>query len=200
MILVTGGAGFIGANFVLDWLQQSDETVINLDRLTYAGNRENLASPGAAANPVRASDAPLSPNDLVNASDDGRYHYALWNAKVHAVMPLPWQLRFSPMVRAQAGQPFGRTFVTTLNYGTQRVLAEPIGTRQQDHVVIADARIERRFTLPGRASRLSAQLDFYNLLNANPVDFTTWSSGSSFLRPTSVVPPRIVRFGLTFDW
>ncbi|MCB1940596.1 MAG: GDP-mannose 4,6-dehydratase, partial [Candidatus Accumulibacter sp.] len=44
MILVTGGAGFIGANFVLDWLQQSDETVINLDRLTYAGNRENLAS------------------------------------------------------------------------------------------------------------------------------------------------------------
>jgi dTDP-glucose 4,6-dehydratase len=44
MILVTGGAGFIGANFVLDWLAQSDETVINLDQLTYAGNRENLAS------------------------------------------------------------------------------------------------------------------------------------------------------------
>jgi len=44
MILVTGGAGFIGANFVLDWLAQSDEAVINLDVLTYAGNRENLAS------------------------------------------------------------------------------------------------------------------------------------------------------------
>jgi dTDP-glucose 4,6-dehydratase len=44
MILVTGGAGFIGANFVLDWLAQSDEPVINLDQLTYAGNRENLAS------------------------------------------------------------------------------------------------------------------------------------------------------------
>lgn len=44
MILVTGGAGFIGANFILDWLGQSDETVINLDLLTYAGNRENLAS------------------------------------------------------------------------------------------------------------------------------------------------------------
>ena len=43
-ILVTGGAGFIGSNFVLDWLQQSDETVINLDALTYAGNRQNLAS------------------------------------------------------------------------------------------------------------------------------------------------------------
>ena len=41
-ILVTGGAGFIGSNFVLDWLAQSDETVINLDKLTYAGNLRNL--------------------------------------------------------------------------------------------------------------------------------------------------------------
>jgi len=44
MILVTGGAGFIGANFVLDWLAQSDEAIVNLDKLTYAGNRENLSS------------------------------------------------------------------------------------------------------------------------------------------------------------
>jgi len=44
MILVTGGAGFIGANFVLDWLAQSDEALINLDKLTYAGNRQSLAS------------------------------------------------------------------------------------------------------------------------------------------------------------
>jgi dTDP-glucose 4,6-dehydratase len=43
-ILVTGGAGFIGSNFVLDWLAQSDELVINLDKLTYAGNIENLQS------------------------------------------------------------------------------------------------------------------------------------------------------------
>jgi len=44
MILVTGGAGFIGSNFVLDWLAQSDEPVVNLDALTYAGNTENLKS------------------------------------------------------------------------------------------------------------------------------------------------------------
>ena len=44
MILVTGGAGFIGANFVLDWLSHSQEPVLNLDKLTYAGNLENLAS------------------------------------------------------------------------------------------------------------------------------------------------------------
>jgi dTDP-glucose 4,6-dehydratase len=44
MLLITGGAGFIGSNFVLDWLAGSDEPVINLDKLTYAGNLENLAS------------------------------------------------------------------------------------------------------------------------------------------------------------
>ena len=44
MILVTGGAGFIGSNFVLDWLAEIGEPLVNLDRLTYAGNLQNLAS------------------------------------------------------------------------------------------------------------------------------------------------------------
>ena len=44
MILVTGGAGFIGANFVLDWLAREGTPVVNLDKLTYAGNLENLAA------------------------------------------------------------------------------------------------------------------------------------------------------------
>src|SRR6516165_5041399 len=44
MILVTGGAGFIGANFILDWCASGDEPVVNLDKLTYAGNLGNLES------------------------------------------------------------------------------------------------------------------------------------------------------------
>jgi len=44
MILVTGGAGFIGANFVLNWLATRDEPLVNLDKLTYAGNLETLLS------------------------------------------------------------------------------------------------------------------------------------------------------------
>ncbi|NBZ96585.1 MAG: NAD-dependent epimerase/dehydratase family protein, partial [Proteobacteria bacterium] len=43
-ILVTGGAGFIGSNFVLDWIALEKDFVINLDKLTYAGNLQNLAS------------------------------------------------------------------------------------------------------------------------------------------------------------
>ena len=44
MILVTGGAGFIGSNFILEWLAREPSPVINLDKLTYAGNPQNLAS------------------------------------------------------------------------------------------------------------------------------------------------------------
>ena len=44
MILVTGGAGFIGANFVMDWLAAEGSPVVNLDKLTYAGNLGNLVS------------------------------------------------------------------------------------------------------------------------------------------------------------
>jgi len=43
-ILVTGGAGFIGSNFVHHWLATTNESVVNLDKLTYAGNLDNLAS------------------------------------------------------------------------------------------------------------------------------------------------------------
>lgn len=50
MILVTGGAGFIGANFVLDWIAATGEAVVNLDALTYAGNRQSLES--LAGNPL----------------------------------------------------------------------------------------------------------------------------------------------------
>lgn len=44
MVLITGGAGFIGSNFILDWLSNSGEAVINLDKLTYAGNLNNLVA------------------------------------------------------------------------------------------------------------------------------------------------------------
>lgn len=43
-ILVTGGAGFIGSNFVLEWIAKADARVVNVDLLTYAGNRDNLKS------------------------------------------------------------------------------------------------------------------------------------------------------------
>ncbi|HQT80822.1 MAG: dTDP-glucose 4,6-dehydratase [Ferrovum sp. 37-45-19] len=50
MIIVTGGAGFIGSNFILSWLKEKNEPILNLDKLTYAGNLDNLLSINAHPN------------------------------------------------------------------------------------------------------------------------------------------------------
>lgn len=85
-----------------------------------------------------------------------------------------------------------------MNYGSQVILAEPIGTRQQDNVALFDTRVEKIFGLGKR--KLGLFLDGYNLFNANPEANILYSSGASFLRPTNIVPPRIVRFGVKLDW
>ncbi len=77
MIIVTGGAGFIGSNFILDWVACSDEPLINLDALTYAGNPDNLAS--LAQNPqVR-----LVQGDI---GDAALWHTLLTQAQPRAVI------------------------------------------------------------------------------------------------------------------
>ncbi len=52
-ILVTGGAGFIGSNFVLQWLAQEQGRVVTVDKLTYAGNPDNLRSADPARHTLR---------------------------------------------------------------------------------------------------------------------------------------------------
>ena len=148
---------------------------------------------------VRQNTYPLTPNDLINAGEDGRYEFRIWSAKIHGTYAGPWDVRITPLLRHQSGQPFGRTFVTPSNYGSVRVLAEPIGTRRMDNITILDVRVEKGFPLGGHR-RLAGFVDVFNLLNANPEQNTSWSSGSSFLRPLSIVAPRVARVGAKLEW
>lgn len=148
---------------------------------------------------VRQNAYPVTPNDLINAGPDGRYDFRTWTAKLHAIVDGPWGVNLAPLLRHQSGQPFGRTFVRGFNYGNVRVLAEPMGTRRMDHVTLLDLRAEKGLALPG-GRRLAAFVDVYNLLNTNPEPGLNWSSGSRFLQPLSIVPPRIARLGARLDW
>jgi hypothetical protein len=148
--------------------------------------------------PVRQSFYPLTPNDLINAVDNGQYRFTTWVVKVYGTYQAPWDLRLSPLLRHQSGQPFGRTFSTSLNYGNNiRILAEPLGTRRMDNVTLVDLRVEKAFDVQAR--RIGVFVDLFNLLNGNPEQNTSWSSGS-FLRPLNVVAPRIVRLGAKLEW
>ena len=147
---------------------------------------------------LRQNPYPLTPNDLLNAGPRGRYEFRTWSAKLYGTYEGPWGVRLTPYLRHQSGQPFGRTFTTTLNYGNVRILAEPIGTRRTDNVTIADVRIEKEIRVSGNR-RIAGFVDVFNLFNANSEQTTSWSSGT-FLRPLSIVPPRIARLGIKFDW
>ena len=147
---------------------------------------------------LRQNPYAVTPNDLLNAGREGSYEFRTWSARISGTYEAPWGVRLTPYLRHQAGQPFGRTFTKTLNYGNVRILAEPIGTRRMDNVTIADLRVEKGIRLSG-SRRIAGFIDVFNLLNANPEQTTSWSSGT-FLRPLSIVPPRIARLGMKFDW
>jgi len=139
-----------------------------------------------------------NPNDAIN-TDGGRYVFGLWSAKVYGSIDAKWGLRLTPAIRMQSGQPFARTFLATMNFWSQRLLAEPFGTRQQDNIIVVDTRVEKLLRV-AKSRTLSLFIDGYNLTNANPAANINWGSGAAFLNPTTIVPPRLWRFGAKFDW
>jgi hypothetical protein len=156
---------------------------------------------GYSGQAARNNPYPLTPNDLINTGAGGRHEFTTWTATAHSTYQAPWDVRVTPVLRHQSGQPFGRTFTTgQLGYAPAvTLLAEPIGTRRMDNITIVDLRVEKRLPLPGNR-RLSGFLDLFNVFNANPEQNLIWSSGSLFLRPLSIVPPRIAQVGATLEW
>ena len=146
---------------------------------------------------VRQNPYPLTPNDLINTEPNGAHVFRMWNAKAYGIYRAPGGVQIAPLVRHQSGQPFGRTVPARLNYGSIRVLAEPMGTRRMDNVTLVDVKIEKAFRL--RADRIAVFVDVFNLFNTNAEQNISWASGS-FLQPRSIVPPRIARVGARFDW
>jgi hypothetical protein len=148
---------------------------------------------------LRSNAYPITPNDLINADEEGRYRFTTWTLKIHGTCQAPWGVQVTPLLRWQSGQPFGRTFTRRLNYADVRILAEPVGTRRMDDVALFDVRTEKRFAIGGGRSA-GVFVDLFNLLNANPEQNINWSSGSSFLRPTVIVAPRVARLGMRLNW
>jgi hypothetical protein len=151
---------------------------------------------GNRIRPVTA-DFATNPNDTIN-TDDGRLHFTTWSAKLSGTIDAPFELRITPAIRHQSGQPYGRVFLATMNYGTQQVLAEPISARRQDNVNVVDIRVERVITI--RNQRLSPFFDVYNLSNNDAATNINWNSGANFELPSTIIGPRIMRFGIKYDW
>ena len=139
----------------------------------------------------------FTPNALINTVD-GRNHFATWQGKINATVRLPHEVRLTPIFRHQSGTPFGRTFIASLNYGNATILAEPIGAERTLNINVVDLRSEKAIVMS--RARITGFFDVYNIFNTNAEQALTTSSGSAFLRPIAITPPRIARLGVKFQW
>ena len=150
-------------------------------------------------NAIRSNTLPVNPNDKIN-TEDGRQVFTRSSVKLNGTWNSPWwDITFSPMMRYQQGVPFGRTFAATLGYGSVRFLAEPMDTRRQDTILITDLRVEKSQQF-GTGRNVSVFFDLYNMFNANPAQNLQWSSGTTWNRPLSIVPPRLARIGVKLNF
>jgi hypothetical protein len=165
----------------------------------YANNRFGTA----ISNFAFFGSFPSTPNERTENE------FTNWNLKFSGTVDVGWDVRVTPIVKASSGAPYGRFFsvagcsATVLtncsNYGTQLVLAEPLGTRRQDDVVLVDVRVEKRISFGGRG-KVGLFVDMFNALNADTAVNISWRSGASFEKASTVLGPRIIKFGVKADW
>ena len=123
-----------------------------------------------------------------------------WAAKVSGTVDAGWGLRVTPVLKVQSGAPYGRTITGAFNYNASQILlAEPIGTRRQENVSVLDFRVEKQLRF-GAKARAGLFFDLFNVANSNTNININWRSGAAFGKATTVIPPRIAKFGVKFDW
>jgi hypothetical protein len=148
-----------------------------------------------------------NPNYRLNKDDSSVFTDLPWTFTLSGSYVTWYDIVVSGKYTARAGDPLQRTIavatggtlaggVAALNQGTDTIWVQPRGEDRAETVSkFVDIRFAKRFPLG--TSRLEATLDIFNLLNANHVQLQTEAIGSAIGRPTRILAPRIVRFGVT---
>ena len=140
---------------------------------------------------------PLNPNAEINESDQ-EWEYS---AKVSGVYVLPHQILVSGNFELRSGYPWARqvrfTGGRTIPNFTMNV--EPIGARRLPSNTQLDLRVEKTFKVIS-GQKVAVRANVFNALNSNTVLDVNRLSGPSFQLPTSIIPPRIVEFGVSYQF
>jgi len=141
-----------------------------------------------------------NPNTRINRDDSSIFTELPWALTVSGSYQFPWDVQLAAKYTARAGDPLNRTQLfagLTATQVSETVRVVPRGTDRTDTVdSFVDVRVGKRFAIKG-AGRWEATCDVFNLLNANPVLLQTEAIGTTFGRPSRILSPRIVRFGLS---
>ena len=132
--------------------------------------------------------------------DEGRETSTLWNYKVIGRYTLPYDIGFSGSWKVQSGRQYGRnTSVTFPGDGAQNIRVEPVTANRAPTVAILDFRADKSFSF-GRFGRLTGQVDVFNATNSGTVTNFATTTGAQYLRVIGILDPRIVRFGIRYDF
>jgi hypothetical protein len=159
-------------------------------------NHEGWAHNGTYTNPGNTTDF-NDPTYRLNRDNSSVFTELPWSFTLSGSYLGPYGIQFSGKYTARAGDPLERTLsVSGLMQGTQTVWVQPRGEDRTETVTkFVDVRFAKQFRM-GR-SRFEGTLDVFNLLNGNHVLAQTTAIGSTWGRPSRVLAPRIVRFGIT---
>jgi hypothetical protein len=159
-------------------------------------NHEGFSHNGTYTNPGNTTDF-NDPTYLLNKDNSAVFIELPWSFNLSGSYIGPYGIQLSGKYTARAGDPLTRTFQATgLTQGTQTVWVQPRGEDRTETVTkFIDVRVGKQFSV-GR-TRLEGTIDLFNLLNANHVLDQNPAIGSAWGRPSRVLAPRIVRFGLT---
>jgi hypothetical protein len=132
--------------------------------------------------------------------EDGRETTTTWNYKIIGRYTMPFDIGFSGSWRVQSGYQWGRvTSVTFPVDGNQNVRVEPVTSNRASNVSILDFRADKSFRL-GRFGKFTGMVDVFNALNKGTVTNFRTTTGATFKEVLGILDPRIVRFGLRYDF
>jgi hypothetical protein len=159
-------------------------------------SHQGFSHSGTYTNPGNTTDF-NDPTYLLNKDNSSVFIELPWAFNLSGSYLGPYDIQFSGKYSARSGDPLVRTFQATgLAQGTQTVWVQPRGEDRTETVSkFVDIRVAKRFRFG--ASSFEGTIDVFNLLNANHVLDQNTAVGTTWARPSRVLAPRIVRFGVT---
>jgi hypothetical protein len=178
------GKWLLLTSFGYTWLDQIHSMTSSTSTTGVAGNLRNFY---------------YRPSQLM-FGDNGYEKTTTWNYKIVGRYVLPYQVGLSGSWKVQSGYQWGRaTSVTFPGDGAQTIRMEPVTSNRAPNVAIMDVRFDKSFSF-GKIGKLTAQMDVFNLANAGTVTTFRSLSGPTFKEVTAILDPRIIRFGVRYDF
>jgi hypothetical protein len=139
----------------------------------------------------------FDPNAEINGADNS----GEWLGRVSGAYLFPADVQVSANFEHRSGDPWGRSvsFAGGRQIPSLTVRVEPIGTRRLPNLNLLHLRAEKSFRLR-QGQKMALRLNLYNALNVNTVLTVTQLSGRNFLRPRTIVPPRVAEFGVSYGF